>query len=106
MSSTSCFAMYASPVERKIVNRLLEAALANNCSVSVYDGEEWPLHNSTDIDIIRLALASTDMDVIRIRDADNDYVGDVHLVWGNDEDVISDTTCDLRLDALLHEAGV
>lgn len=102
----ACFDEYASASERKIVNRILETALAEGFSVSVYDGEEWTLHNSTDGNVIREALASTDMDVIRIRDSVHDFIGDIHLVWGNDEDVISDTTCDLRLDELLRKAKV
>jgi hypothetical protein len=102
----TCFSEYASASERKIVNRILDTALAEGYMVSVYDGEVWTLHDSTDGDAIREALASTDMDVIRFRDSLRDYIGDVHLVWGNDEDVISDTTCDLRLDELLRKAKV
>jgi hypothetical protein len=35
-------------------------------------------------------LCTTDSDVLRLHDTSGEPVGNIWLVWGNDEDVISD----------------
>jgi hypothetical protein len=37
-------------------------------------------------------MCSTDSDMLRLRDAAGEVIGNIWLVWGNDEDVISDHT--------------
>lgn len=81
-------------VEREVATHLIDAALAHNWTVSVYDGEAWCLKRSSNRDDILAAIASTDADNIRFRDADGRNMGMVVLVWGNDQDIIADYTLD------------
>lgn len=83
---------YAQPAEARIARKIVADALAKNWKVCVFDGEEWPLESSTKETEILEAMCSTDSDVLRFRDADGQPVGKVWLIWGNDEDVISDHT--------------
>ena len=50
-----------------IVSALLDAALAKGYSVSVHDGETWPVKRSTDRAALMDAIGTTDMDTLRIR---------------------------------------
>lgn len=81
--------------EARIVDQLLRHAFSLGYLVSVNDGEEWVLKRSTDHNEIIAALASTDSDMLAFRDPSlgaPDLVGLVWLIWGNDEDLISDHT--------------
>ena len=81
---------YATYHEARIARKIVKDALANGWTVSVYDGEEWTVKSSTDSRAILEAMCSTDSDVLRLRDASGESIGNIWLVWGNDEDVISD----------------
>lgn len=83
---------YATYHEARIARKIVKDALANGWTVSVNDGEEWTVKNSTDSRTILDAMCSTDSDVLRLRDAAGEAIGNIWLVWGNDEDVISDHT--------------
>ena len=83
-------------LERKIVGKIVEVALAEGNMVSVYDGEEYPIKRSRDYDEIMGAIMSTDEDVLRIRDADGNSLGSILLVYGNDGwDVVCDYSGEL-----------
>lgn len=90
--------------ERGIVTRLLRAALANGYTVSVYDGEEWTLRNSKRIVQIMAALATTGEDVLQFRDSEGFSIGKVWLIWGNDEDLISDHSDSDTISSLVRHA--
>lgn len=82
---------YAPQDAAKIVRKLIEAGLKMGFSVSVYDGEEWTLKQSTMKAEIFDALATTeDGDTIRFRDSKNQSVGTFSLIYENGEDVICD----------------
>ena len=83
---------YATYHEARIARKIVKDALANGWTVSVNDGEEWTVKNSTDSRAILEAMCSTDSDVLRLRDAAGEAIGNIWLVWGNDEDLISDHT--------------
>jgi hypothetical protein len=90
-----------SVVENQIVERLVTDILAAGLTVSVYDGEEYPLRHSTDMRAIMDALASTDMDELVLYYPKNEQglrmrAGWVSLVWGNDTAVISDYTTNIE----------
>ncbi len=71
--------------------RIVGRALAKGYTVSVYDGEEFPVKRSTNRAVIRDALASTDEDILVIRESDGTRVGNILLVWGNSpEEVAAD----------------
>ena len=82
--------LYATQHEARIARKIVKDALANGWTVSVNDGEEWTVKRSTDSRAILAALCSTDSDTLRLRDAAGERVGDIMLVWGNDEDLITD----------------
>ena len=82
---------YAKPSEARIARKIVADALEKGWTISVWDGEEWTVKRSSDSDRIIGALCSTDSDALRFRDGDT-IIGSVSLVWGNDEDVISDHT--------------
>lgn len=93
-------------VEKQIVSRIVKDALALNCTVSVYDGEEWALKRSTKYTEVMGAIMSTDMDTLRFRNQDGDIVGSVFLVYGNDGyDVINDYSANAETEALLAGAN-
>lgn len=80
------------PLEREIAEKVVDAFLAANRLVSVFDGEEYPVKRSRDKAAIMEALGSTDADALVVRDADGKRLGQVVLIWGNDIDLVSDWT--------------
>jgi hypothetical protein len=90
-------------IEMPIARRLIRNALAKGYSVSVYDGEEWALKRSTDRAAIIEALASTDCDTLRFRDNAGNVIGSMLLIWGNDDDLISDYSDNDAMNTLFHE---
>ena len=82
---------YATATEARIARKIVKDALANGWSISVYDGEEWTLMRSAKQIEILEAMCSTDMDTLRFHDG-YEAIGSVLLIWGNDEDIVSDYT--------------
>jgi hypothetical protein len=78
--------------ERLIAEKLIDAALTANATVSVNDGEETTLRRSRDRAAILAAMATTDGDVIMITLPDMQRPIAVHLIYGNGTDLISDST--------------
>lgn len=83
---------YASNVERRIAKAIVTDALAKGWTVSVHDGEEWALAASADKAAILSAMGSTDSDTLRFRTSSGEKIGSIYLVWGNEEDLLSDHT--------------
>jgi hypothetical protein len=106
MTEQSCFMRFASQAERSITNHLIADILSAGHSVSVWDGEAWGLKLSKDAKAIREALATTDHDTIRIRDGADPkrLIGSVVLIWGNECDLISDSSDNDEIAALLKGA--
>jgi hypothetical protein len=75
-----------------IVERLVLDGLALGYSISVDDGEAWPVKRSRDMLEITRALMTTDSDRLRFRRPDGSLVGDVFMVWGNGHECLSDHT--------------
>lgn len=80
--------------EARIVNQLLSHAFSLGYVVSVNDGEDWVVKTSNHRELIINALASTDCDMLAFREGPDStkVIGKVWLIWGNDEDLISDNT--------------
>lgn len=89
------------PDERKIIDRILEDALARDYKVSVFDGEAWSLNRSRNIDMIRSEIAATDVTTLKIRDRHDEPVGSILLVHGNGADVVCDYSSSLRMEELM-----
>ena len=96
------FQQYATPAERRIVRKMIKDALAKGWTISVFDGEEWALKRSRKEHDVLEALCSTDSDTLKFRDKLARPIGNVMLVWGNDEDVISDHSDNEKMNAFMH----
>lgn len=99
-------------IERKIIKAFVTQAIEAGYNITVDDGEEYPLRNSTSVSEIMKAIMTTDEDRLWI-DAKlthsylenlkedvyyvNSALGWVYLVYGNDGwDVIADYTTNLE----------
>jgi len=88
--------------EGRICEALVSAILDASGTISVYDGEEWPLRRSADKAAIIAAMFSTDEDMIQARDLDGAKLGNFHLVYGNDGiDVIGDHTANDYCESIM-----
>ncbi len=102
-------------LEYRIAKRVIMDALAAGYSLSVNDGEEYPVKRSTDAQAVFQALFSTDEDYLFLHkeggkwclpddsedDETHDVVGWVRLIWGNVQDLISDYSSNAPTDALI-----
>lgn len=92
MPLTTDFHRHASPIEQEITRKLLAAIFSEvGRSVRTNDGADgWSALLFSPDEVYPL-LASTAYDVVKIYD-DGKPVGKVWLIWGNDEDLLSDWT--------------
>ena len=98
-------AAIANEVERQIAECLVRDALALGYRVTVNDGGETTLRDSSHLTAVGAALATTAWDWLSFRDTAGTVVGCVHLIWGNGAAVISDHTANDALDAILAGAN-
>ena len=78
-------------IEKQIVTCIVDTALAKGYRVSVYDGEAYPIKQSTDRTAILKELFACDDEWLIIRDEHKAKIGTVTLIYGNDGwDVVSD----------------
>ena len=90
-------------LERKIIRKLVQVALAWGNVISVHDGEEFCLKRSSSLTAIMNAIQSTDMDMLQIRNEYGTITGRVQCVYGNDGyDVISDYTVNDRMETIMN----
>jgi hypothetical protein len=84
------------PIERRIITAMIDAALAKQWRISVYDGEEYTVTASTDRKAIRDAIGTTDEGSLKFSSPQGEgrykIEGIIFLVHGNHEDVICDCT--------------
>lgn len=93
-------------MENNIAAKIVDDALALNYSISVFDGEEYPVKRSSDREEILKALNSTGIDNLKIWNSEGGCVGIVALVWGNAGwELISDYTATPSMEALLKGAN-
>lgn len=77
-------------IESRIVRKVVEDALAQGFSLSVFDGEDWSVNKSTDKKEILENLQVCDEEKLYLN-KDGRQVGGILFVYGNDGyDVISD----------------
>lgn len=101
-------------VERAIVRRAVRDILAADDGaycISVYDGEEYPVKRSRDLDKIMSNIGQCDEETIIVRHFNQDgttggQLGCIYLVYGNGGwDVIADHTDSPLMHELLQEAN-
>jgi hypothetical protein len=85
-------------IERQVIKRLVQSALAAGYAISVNDGEEITERRCTDVGRIMAAVMTTDEDYLHIHAAGQTHrFGWVRLIYGNDGwDVICDYTTNLE----------
>lgn len=84
-------------VEAQIARRVAEAFISRGFTVSVNDGEETTVKNSTDINVILDAMWTTDEDYLYINRDNGKRLGMVYFVYGNEgPDVIADYSMSLE----------
>lgn len=92
-------------IERRIIKKLVQDAIAAGYCVSHHNGEEYTVRCSRDPAAIMAVIAQTDEETLTIRKENMQRVGWVHLVYGNDgHDVIADHTDNPEMTALLSGA--
>jgi hypothetical protein len=80
-------------IERKIITKLMKEAIKQGYSVSVFDGEEYAVEQSTDIELLKKEIMATDTDSIELYHANGTMFGSVLAVYGNDGyDVMADSS--------------
>jgi hypothetical protein len=93
------------PIEAKIAALLVDAILAAGHSVTIWEGGGYAIKRATDRAAILDALASTDSDCVNVFDASGKRLGEVLLIYGNGEDLISDHTDNDAIQALVDHAS-
>lgn len=91
---------YASRIERKIAKALVDTLLEAGLELQVHDGWETTTPVTADKTMILNALCTADSDTLRVF-KEGSRIGGVLLVWGNEEDLISDYTDTPVLNDLL-----
>jgi hypothetical protein len=77
----------------KAYKALVKFALANNATVSVWDGEEWQLKRSTGYQAIVDAINSVEIAELRIRDAEGKCIGWAQIIPDlEDDETLADYT--------------
>lgn len=75
----------------KAYKTLVRNALTAGFTVSVFDGEEWPVKRSANEAEIYAAIEAVDEAQLRIRDAGGNYIGWALVVNGlEDDELVAD----------------
>lgn len=81
----------------KAFKHLIKHALGRNCTVSVWDGEEWQVKRSSRYSEIVAAVESVEEAALRIRDAQGETIVQSVTVssfgLADDETIIDNTVC-------------
>ena len=89
--------------EKSVSKKLVELILEQGFMISVNDGEEFVVKNSTDQKVICKALGSTEEDFLHVRDGEGKKVGFLWLVYGNAPDeLVADYTANPLLDNIVN----
>lgn len=88
------------PIYEKLIRRGLEAGYV----VSIFDGQEWSVERSrNETEILAARISVTDFTKIRFRTMIGKFVGDVVLIYVDNDDVIADWTDNSATDELMRE---
>ena len=91
-------------IEQQIIRRAVTDILGKGYKISLYDGEEFTVKRSTDLNLILNATQTTDRDMLKVYEGDS-LIGTIILIYGNDgHDVIADYS--LSLEEVLKGASL
>lgn len=97
---------HARPIEVKIIDRIIDRALALGYSISVLDEEEEVVNKSRDKDKITDDVHATDVTVLEFYTELGQRLGMICFIHGNDEDVVHDCTDNIFMRELWDEQSV
>lgn len=94
--------------DRLVANALIRRLLKDDMRISIHDGEEWMLKQSTDRKEILETMSQTGEDTVRARTADGEHVADFYLIYHNGSEqepmvTISDTSANNYADSVWDE---
>ncbi|WP_316207493.1 hypothetical protein [Bradyrhizobium sp. SZCCHNR3118] len=81
-------------IERRIIRKFVEDAIADGNTIDVYDDGDFPLRDSADADAILSNMFATCLETLYLK-KDGKRIGCVAFVHGNGHEVISDYTVNL-----------
>lgn len=92
--------------EQDIFTKLVDDALAQGNTISVFDSDTWVVHGSRNRTRILCAMHTMNEDKLKFRDIRNgDVLGQVFLVYGKHGwDVIKDYTDNARMGVIMNGA--
>lgn len=91
-------------IEQKIIRRAVTDILGKGYKISLYDGGDFTVKRSIDLNLILNATQTTDRDMLKVYDGDA-LIGTIILIYGNDgHDVIADYS--LSLEEVLKGASL
>ncbi|MBB4200583.1 hypothetical protein CCR94_18180 [Rhodoblastus sphagnicola] len=90
--------------DQEALQALVTIIIAQDYSISVNDGGDWPVKRSTDIPEICEAASAVSEALLRLRGGDGATAGMIDLVFGNAPDeLISDHTDNPAMTAIFDE---
>lgn len=98
---------FATPGERRVARKLIDAILRRGYVISTHNGECWSTKQTSDRDAILAELCATEQDTVSFRVAGADMrAGAFDLIWGNEDSgecLIADYTANDTTDAIYRE---
>lgn len=95
------------PFAVQVATKIVDDALTTGLAISVFDGVETTIRNSTDREEILDAMGSTESDILTFRNLNSSkpsLIGSVTLIYANGPEVISDCTDNDAMQSLLAAA--
>jgi hypothetical protein len=77
------YSLYVPKHERPVLSALITKALKHGNTVSLHDGEEWVVVNSTSINEVRTEMGACEQDNLLIRDSKGQTLGQFYLIYNN-----------------------
>jgi hypothetical protein len=93
-------------IETRIAESIIDAALSLDYAITVMDEEETLLHRGVAREAILAQLRHSEYNVLWFMKAGQKRgVGFVQLIWGNEDDLISDSSCNDEVERIIREAN-
>jgi hypothetical protein len=77
------YSLYVPKHERPVLSALLTMALKDGNTVSLHDGEEWAVRNSTSINEVRTEMGACEEDSLIVRNSDGVPIASFILIYNN-----------------------
>lgn len=91
--------------EREVVRAILDGIVAEGYVFSIFDGGEWVLRRSSNIEAALALMFSSDGDIVHVRTRTGERVGSINLIYGNAPwEVVQDHTDNDKIAACLARA--